>query len=427
MSINVIKIYRVNTAELISEGSHCNKKQSCLSWLLLATMLLLAQGCTSIPPRNPMPAELGEHAEIPGIPLARDWGDSVSNQIDDWFELSEEEVKKQYAGIYGKEHNYLAISGGGQNGAFGAGLLVGWSEQGTRPEFAMVTGISTGAITAPFAYLGSAYDAQLKKAYTEYSTNDLITERNSLAAYTGDAKADTSKLRVMIAEFINDDLIKAIAMEHRKGRTLLIGTTNLDAGRPVIWNIGRIAASGDAKANDLIRDILLASASIPVAFPPVMIEAEANGKLYDEMHVDGGAASQVFLYPLGIDWSRVENKLAVKGSPNVYMIRNSRLDSKWETITRKLAPIAMRSVDSLIRTQGIGDMYRIYLGSIRDGLEYHLAYIPDVFSAESEEFFDPVYMRKLFDHGYNMAKQGYPWKRKPPGMDSFKQMQPVHK
>ncbi len=171
----------------------------------------------------------------------------------------------------------------------------------------------------------------------------------------------------------------------------------------------------------------LASASIPVAFPPVMIEAEANGKLYDEMHVDGGAASQVFLYPLGIDWARVEDKLAVIGSPNVYMIRNSQLDSKWKTITRKLAPIAMRSVDSLIRTQGLGDMYRIYLGSMRDGLEYHLAYIPDDFNEESEEFFDPVYMRKLFDHGYNKAKLGYPWKREPPGMDSFKQIQPAHK
>ena len=426
MSINVIHIYRVNTVALISEGRHCNKMQSWLSLLLLVAMLLLAQGCTSIPPRNPMPAELGEHAEIPGIPLARDWGDSVSSQMDEWFDLSEEEIKKQYAGIYGKKHNYLAISGGGQDGAFGAGLLAGWSEQGTRPEFTMVTGVSTGALTAPFAYLGSAYDAQLKKAYTEYSTIDLITERSTLAAFTGDARADTSKLRVMIAKFINDDLIKAIAVEHRKGRALLIGTTNLDAGRPVIWNIGRIAASGDAKANDLIRDILLASASIPVAFPPVMIEAEANGKLYDEMHVDGGAASQVFLYPLGIDWARVEDKLAVIGSPNVYMIRNSQLDSKWKTITRKLAPIAMRSVDSLIRTQGLGDMYRIYLGSMRDGLEYHLAYIPDDFNEESEEFFDPVYMRKLFDHGYNKAKQGYPWKRKPPGMESIKQILSAH-
>lgn len=386
-------------------------------WCLMPVVLIvLTQGCASVPPRNPIPPEAGTVAKIPGIPYARFWGDEAPPYAKAWFAASDAEVRQRYPDIYGKEHYYLAISGGGENGAFGAGLLVGWSEAGTRPQFTMVTGISTGALTAPFAFLGSEYDQQLKEVYTTYTTKDLVTERGTLEGLTGDAMADTAPLRLLIEKYFNDEVLTAIAAEHRKGRTLSVGTTNLDAQRPVIWNIGRIAASGASNAKELIHDIILASASIPVAFPPVMIEVEANGQRYDEMHVDGGGASQVFLYPLGIDWARVEKKLAVKGIPQVYMIRNSKLDPKWKTIDRKLAPIASRTIDSLIRTQGIGDMYRIYLGAKRDGLDYHLAYIPADFDEEQKEVFDPEYMGKLFDRGYAMAKQGYPWKTKPPGM-----------
>ncbi len=228
--------------------------------------------------------------------------------------------------------------------------------------------------------------------------------------------ADTAPLRAMIARYIDNEVVRAIAREYSKGRALYIGTTNLDAQRPVIWNIGRIADSGMPGAKDLIHDIMLASASIPVSFPPVMIEVEANSQRYDEIHVDGGTTNQVFLYPLGIDWKRVEKKLDVKGTPHVYLIRNSILKPKWETVERDLAPIAGRSVSSLIRTQGIGDMYRIYLGVKRDGLDYHLAFIPDDFNLESKEPFDPEYMGKLFELGYEMARQGYPWRKQPPGM-----------
>lgn len=357
-----------HTVVFIITGVESSKRVP--KWMLI--FVVLAQGCSSLPPRsNPLPENLADEAVISGIPNAREWGDEAPYYAEHWFARSAEEMQKQYPVIYGKEHNYLAVSGGGDNGAFGAGLLVGWSEHGTRPQFTMVTGISTGALTAPFAFLGPEYDEQLKEVYTKYSTDDLIKKRGYLAVIKKDAVADTAPLREMIAKYINDDMLKAIAEEHRKGRVLLIGTTNLDAQRPVIWNIGLIAASGLPNAKDLIHDILLASASIPVAFPPVIIEVEANSERYDEMHVDGGGASQMFLYPLGLDWRRVEEKLAVKGTPQVFMIRNSMLEPKWETVERKIGPIAGRTISSLIRTQGLGDMFRIYLGTQRDGLDYH--------------------------------------------------------
>jgi predicted acylesterase/phospholipase RssA len=236
---------------------------------------------------------------------------------------------------------------------------------------------------------------------------------------TGDAVASTEPLQAVIAKYVNEDMLQAIAEVYRDtGRTLLIGTTNLDAMRPVIWNISRIASSGNPNALELVRKLLLASASIPVAFPPVYIEVEANGQRYDEMHVDGGAANQVFLYPLGIDWQRVIETFDVKGTPSVYVIRNSRLAPQYQDVSPKLGPIAGRTIDSLIRNQGIGDMFRMYLGARRDGLDYHLAVIPEDFQEKSKEPFDLEYMGKLFDLGYRMAKQGYPWEKVPPGMDS---------
>lgn len=384
-------------------------------WILLLVVLL--QGCGSVPPRNPLPAELGNEAQIAGIPDARYWGDSAPPYTDEWFALSDGQLRQRYPAVYGEEHHYLAISGGGARGAFGAGLLNDWTAAGTRPEFTMVTGISTGALIAPFAFLGSDYDAQLKAVFTTSTTKDLITARNKLEGFQSDAMSDSSPLRAMIARYVDDAMVRAIADEYRKGRELYIGTTNLDALRPVIWDIGLIASSGKPGVKELIHDILLASASIPVTFPPVMIEVEARGERFDEMHVDGGATSQVFLYPLGIDWGRVKQKVKVKGTPQVYLIRNSILEPKWKTLERSVPSIAGRTVSSLIRTQGIGDMYQIYLATKRDGLKYHLAYIPGAFDVESKEPFDTEYMNKLYELGYNMAIKGYPWETLPPGFD----------
>jgi hypothetical protein len=379
--------------------------------LLLLVLLLLFQGCVAPPERSrPLPPDLGLKAEIPGIPHARQWGDEVPEEgFARWLALPDEELNRRYGGIMDRPHDYLIISGGGSHGAFGAGLLAGWTAEGSRPDFQIVTGISTGALIAPFAFLGPAYDPVLRKIYTAYSTADLIERRSLLAIVRGDAAAGTAPLRRLIAEFIDDAIVAAIAAEGRKGRSLLIGTTHLDAGRPVIWDITRIAASGTPEARHLIHDVMLASASIPGAFPPVLIEVEAAGRVYDEMHVDGGVTSQLFLSPEGLDWSEVKQRLRVQGEPNLYLIRNARFDQPWETVSPRLGPVVTRTISTLIRSQGIGDLARVYIAAEEHGLKFHLAYVPKAFVGEATEIFDTHYMQQLFDFGYELAREGYPW------------------
>jgi predicted patatin/cPLA2 family phospholipase len=384
-------------------------------WATLFLLLVLA-GCASAPERQPLPPEYTLKAVIPGIPDARLWGDEWPTFAAERFEnFTVADFQREFEGVYDKPHNYLAISGGGANGAFGAGLLVGWTATGERPEFTMVTGVSTGALTAPFAFLGPDYDEKMKVVYTTTSTEDIAKKRNPLAALFSDSMADTTPLKALIAKVIDAEMIDAIAREHKKGRRLFIGTVNLDAGRSVIWSIGAIAASDHPQKVSLIQELLRASSAIPVAFPPVIITVEAEGKQYDEMHVDGGTGSQVFVYPAAADWQLVTRKLKVKGKPQVYVIRNSFLEADYNGIKRSVFPIASRTIASLIRTQGIGDLYQIYSLCQRDGNDFNLAYIPSNFTDEPAESFDPVYMNKLFELGYQMSLGGYPWEKAPPG------------
>jgi hypothetical protein len=379
--------------------------------VLLATFL---QGCVSVPKREPVPDAIYEEAVIPGIPRARFWGDARPYYIDAWLATSKDQLKAEFPDLFGAEHVYLAVSGGGANGAFAAGLLNGWAAAGTRPEFSLVTGVSTGALIAPFAMLGPEYDHLLEEFYTTYDTEDLTHKRKMVNSLTSDAMFNTKGLEALIAEFITEEIMQQLADKFRQGRLVFIATTNIDAGRPVIWNISRIAASGEPFALDLIHQILLASASIPVAFPPVAIDVEAQGRQYHELHVDGGTASQVFLYPAGIPWDEMLARLEVPAAPQAYIIRNSRLDPRASSINRKLLPIADRTISSLIRTQGIGDLYRIYALAERDGLEFNLAHIPEEFDAIPTEMFDPVYMKKLYEMAFEMAKDGYEWQTTPP-------------
>ena len=226
---------------------------------------------------------------------------------------------------------------------------------------------------------------------------------------------DTKPLQALIAQYITAEVIDAIGKEHKKGRRLFVGTVNLDAGRSVTWNIGAIANSDHPNKIELVHNILRASASIPVAFPPVVIPVESDGESFDEMHVDGGTGSQVFVYPASMDFKIISEKLKVQGKPAIFVIRNSFLDPDYQGINRTILPIANRTIDSLIRTQGIGDLYQIYALCMRDGNDFNLAYIPSDFDEKLNEAFDPVYMKKLFARGEAMAIEGYPWKKGPPG------------
>ena len=384
---------------------------------VLVTLVVALQACVSIPPRNAVPEDMVELAGIPGGSHARMWGDTTPADVDARIEL----LREQFAAsgdedVYTRDRNYLAISGGGPNGAFGAGLLKGWTESGTRPELWVVTGISTGALIAPFAFLGSDYDDELEGLYTTLSTSDLLKKRSLIKGLTSDALADTAPMRELLKKYVDAEMIAKIAVEYAKGRRLLIGTTNLDAKRPVIWNVGAIAAIGTEESVQLIRDVMLASASIPGMFPPVRITVLVGEQEYDEIHVDGGVSSQVFLYPSQIDLRAGAAALGVTADQTLYIIRNSILEPRWAEVKPKLGGVTRASIATLIRTQGMGDLYRIYLGTKRDQMLFRLAYIPAEFDFESEEAFDPKYMRALFDFAYGLSRDGYDWAISPPGI-----------
>ncbi|MEM7222646.1 MAG: patatin-like phospholipase family protein [Pseudomonadota bacterium] len=389
-----------------------------LRQMVIASCLCLGlSACGTVHKRTPLPESEADNARVPGLPPdARFWGDEVPEVMLERFRSSsKEELQATSAAWTRGEHHYLALSGGGQNGAFGAGLLNGWTASGTRPEFLVVTGISTGALIAPFAFLGPDYDDELTEVYTQLNTDDLLEYRPWTVIVTGDSVVDTDKLRAVIAGFIDENMISLLGQAHQEGRRLFIGTTNLDARRPVIWSITSIAASDYPKKQELIVDILLASASIPGAFPPVIIEVEANGVLYDELHVDGGTVSQVFVYPTAIDLQAILDKVGVTETPNIYVIRNAKLLPEWKAVNADIFNIATSSIQSLIRTQGLGDLYQIYFLAQRDGSDYHLAYIPNDFDVDSGEPFDTAYMNALYNLGYEMAVDGYEWDLVPPG------------
>jgi predicted acylesterase/phospholipase RssA len=315
--------------------------------------------------------------------------------------------------------NLLAVSGGGENGAFGAGLLCGWSAAGTRPRFSLVTGVSTGALTAPFAFLGADYDPQLRSVYTNITLSDVVQTRGYLAAVFDDAMADTLPLFRTISRYLDAPMLSAIARGHDEGRLLLIGTTDIDAQVPVTWNIGAIAKSGHPQALDSVRRILLASAAIPGAFPPVMVDVEVEGRRYQEMHVDGGAVNQAFLYPAALTSARRER--LHRGEPvlpaRAFVIRNARLDPDWAAVERRTMSITARAIGTMIAVSGYSDMLRLWVNAERDSMDFNLAYIDSGFTREAIAPFEQAYMRALFDHGFEQARKGFRWAKVPPGLD----------
>ena len=391
--------------------------------VILAIFVVAMQGCAT-PARLPaVPMGMEDQAQVPGFSDVR-YRIGFDKDMTAMTKEGIEAYKREQAQLAASGGSgqlppavFLAVSGGGDNGAFGAGLLNGWTAAGNRPEFKLVTGISTGALIAPFAFLGSAYDAQLKEFYTTISPKDIMEKRSMWAAITNDAMADNRPLWGLVGKAVDQTMLDAIAGEYKKGRLLLVATVDLDARQALIWNMTKIAASGQPKALELFRSIMIASAAIPGAFPPTMIDVEVGGQKYQEMHVDGGTMAQVFLYPPTITRKakELDKELSLARERRLYIIRNSRLDPEWAQVDRKTLTIVGRAISSLIQMQGIGDLYRLYLTAQQDGLDYNLAYIPPSFNAPKKEDFDTAYMRQLFDLGYSMAAKGYPWQKTPPG------------
>jgi predicted patatin/cPLA2 family phospholipase len=387
--------------------------------IALVGLSMALAGC-SHPDRGPVvPDSYTEHAQPLGIPNVRFYADAdPAPMIEEANRaLAREEAALQASGQSIKRlptAYYLAISGGGDNGAFGAGLMNGWTTTGTRPSFKMVTGVSTGALIAPFAFLGPDHDTELREVYTTLTSDRIFRRRSLTAALFNDAMADTTPLAEVIAKYANQKMFDEIAREYNKGRLLLIGTTDLDAQRSVIWNIGALAASGHPKALDLFRQILRASSAIPGAFEPVLLDVEIDGRKYQEMHVDGGAIAQLFLYPPTIE----VGQLGAARARVAYIIRNGRLHPEHAQTERRTINIASRAIATMLAASGQNDVIRTYFVSRRDGVEYNLAYIGADFSAEKPGEFDQVFMQALFDYGYREARDGRAWHRVPPGLQA---------
>lgn len=396
------------------------KIDGAILFAVFTALVLSLQGCMTTSERLPaVPHSAVDKAEVPGMPGVRYVAVADAPEL---AQAAYEALRREqnYVAQYGNKRVlgpavFLAISGGGDNGAFAAGLLNGWTETGTRPEFKLVTGISTGALIAPFAFIGKKYDATLKEVYTTISPNDVLEKRSLLGGVLSDAMADNRPLLALTRKFVTEGLLREIAAEYAKGRMLLIGTTDLDSGRGVIWDMGKIATYGGPAALDLFIKVMVASTSIPGAFPPMMIDVEAGGKHYQEMHVDGGVVAQVFAYPATLRLAEEASALGVNRVRQLYILRNARLDADWMQVQRATMSIAARAVVSMIQSQGIGDLYRIYATANRDGVEFNLAFIPSSFQEPHKEEFDTEYMRSLYETAYAMGLKGYPWSHAPPG------------
>jgi predicted patatin/cPLA2 family phospholipase len=350
-------------------------------------------------------------ATIKGYKDIRYWGDKSAK-------MSEEDIQRLLKNkALLKEVHILALSGGAEDGAYGAGFLNGWSKQGNRPQFTMVTGISTGALIAPFAFLGPQYDHVLKRLYTKTSTKHILSFTIIGALFGGSAIADTAPLRHILTKEINDAFVAQIAKEGEKGRILLIGTTNLDAQRPVVWNITKIAMSGRKDADKLIRDIILASTSIPGAFTPVLIDVVIDKKRYQEVHVDGSVTRQIFIYPNEVNIYEYQKKLGISPKKTFWLIRNTKIDPIYSPVELNIKNIAERSISTLVKYQGRDNIYNIISIAKRDNFDIYITNVPKDFDVPLKEMFDPNYMQALYKVGYQAGKSDSGWHK---GSDCLK-------
>jgi predicted patatin/cPLA2 family phospholipase len=385
----------------------------------MAVLLAACAGGTLEEMRSPVPELLVPAAAIPGYGKIRYWGDSAASFTVEDLDLHHAQVAaaaKLDPSMLEVPARALTISGGGSNGAFGAGLLVGWSRSGRRPDFDIVTGISTGAMIAPMAFLGQAYDPLLETVFTTISGKDVFEKKGILAIIGSESIGSNEPLRLMIADAVSDRMLADVAREHARGRRLFIGTTNIDAERPVIWDMGAIASSDAPDRRKLFQDIIVASAAIPGVFPPVHINVTAQGQSYDELHVDGGTSNQVFLFPAGLSTKAIDKRYGMHREKQLFIIRNARTSPEYSMVKPKLASLVGKSISSLIKTQGIGDLNRLYVQSQRDGIDFNLIAIPEDFVLKETTPFDQAYMKSLFDEGHRMGAAGVPWLKKPPGL-----------
>ncbi|MFD0917325.1 patatin-like phospholipase family protein [Pseudahrensia aquimaris] len=368
----------------------------CLRWLCLSAAVLFLAACVGRPAENssirninPMEAvALDDPAVMPVAAQTR-----ANFAPDNSFDI-------------------LALSGGGAYGAYGAGVLSGWTQRGTRPQFDVVTGVSTGALMSVLAFLGPRYDELLRELYTETKAGDIFIDKGLKGLFT-DSLYDNSPLQRQIERVVTPQLIADIAREHAKGRRLYVATTNLDAGQLIVWDMGEIASGGRTNPELHFRKVLRASAAVPGFFPPVYIKPQRGVQLR-QAHVDGGVKAPVLLADFLF---RVPQK-----NKNLYVIVNDSLsaDDPVEPIDGNLASIARKSISTLTRQLLIQTVYRGYARASNSGTKFHLASVPDSLGQGNTSLeFNREQMRKLYEAGRQQALAPSPWLSRPPNIRTY--------
>jgi len=338
-------------------------------------------------------------AGFPGVRLSVD-------QADDALKQAADRLAPLRSLIGRDEFNILALSGGASGGAYGAGVLAGLTKAGRRPDFAIVTGVSTGALIAPLAFLGPAWDDRLTDAYVGGHAAELLSLRR-LGPALGPSIFKGESLDALVETFVDQAMVEAVAVEHAKGRRLLIATTNLDSQRAVVWDMGEIATRGGEAALKLFRTLLVASSSVPGIFPPKLVEVEADDHVYQEMHVDGGVAAPLFLMPDALlHWRNLGPRFR-RG--RVHVIVNTVLDPSTQSTPPGVASIMARSFDTMLRFS-----YRQALSLTagfcsRHNLPLSVASIPSSFEGFNLLKFETDLMRRIYDAGVEQAMQGTVW------------------
>jgi hypothetical protein len=302
--------------------------------------------------------------------------------------------------------NVLALSGGGANGAYGAGVLYGWSQAGDRPNFQMVTGVSVGALIATLAFVGRPWDERLRQAFDGSQTAEILKSRGVLALFTPGLYSK-ARLAKLIDSYVDDDLIRAVAAEHVKGRRLLVATTNLDSERLVIWDMGAIAAHGGPQARDLFRHVLIASVGVPGIFSPSLISVQSGHRRFSEMHVDGQVTSGF----LAVFHSIILANVHVESGETLklYVLVNGGLDGRFDVTADKAVPVFVRSLDASAKAAMRSQLIATTDFCRRNGIELEISQLADGEQDRPLDF-SADHVRRLFEKGVAASNAGTAWR-----------------
>jgi hypothetical protein len=393
------------SAGLFHEKFKPHLTEFALRLALTAVVVCGLAACSSLP-RVAFTEKEENVAQIPGIPNARFYADAPLSEVANALDKSALAGAAKETGSF----DMLAISGGAADGAFGAGVINGWTRSGGRPKFAVVTGVSAGSLIAPFAFLGPQYDALVKDAFTSGVAEPIGDGSESILSILGERDMRRDTLRGLVSRYVDARFLQTVAAEHKRGRRLLVVTTNLDAQRAVVWNMGAIAASGRPEALDLFRDVLTASSSIPGVFEPTRITVTAHGREFQELHVDGGVTTNVFTMPdaLLADGAAGAKKY-IPG--RMYVLMNSRLAPEFEVVEAGLASLAGRSLLTLLKAHSKTTVLASIDFARATGIDFNLTYIDRGFKTDMKSSFATPYMRAAYDYGYRKAEAGHFWQK----------------